>query len=230
LYELPDQSGTHINCQLIDTAFLNGVPTHPEVSFDIPDAQAEKPIVLIMDYAFGMQAFEVMDNLLNPLQEDDANTPLNVHSISVMGKAGILPGKKGDIMLATAHVLEGSSDNYMVQNDLQKEDFTDDVDVYSGPVITVVGTSLQNRDMLERFQSSWKTIGLEMEGAHYQRAISAAIIKGYLSPQVKLRYAYYASDNPIKSGQTLAAGPMGEEGVKPTYSITKVILSKILSA
>jgi hypothetical protein len=30
------------------------------------------------------------------------------------------------------------------------------------------------------------------------------------------------------SGQTLASGSIGEEGVKPTYVITKVILEKIL--
>jgi hypothetical protein len=44
---------------------------------------------------------------------------------------------------------------------------------------------------------------------------------------VKVRYAYYASDNPLHSGQTLAAGAMGKEGIKPTYMITKVILEKI---
>ena len=67
-----------------------------------------------------------------------------------------------------------------------------------------------------------------MEGGHYQRAISAAIIKGHKSRDVKVRYAYYASDNPLKSGETLAAGPMGDEGIKPTYMITKAILEKIL--
>jgi hypothetical protein len=43
-----------------------------------------------------------------------------------------------------------------------------------------------------------------------------------------VRYAYYASDNPIKTGSTPAAGAMGKEGVKPTYIITRVILEKIL--
>ncbi len=68
-----------------------------------------------------------------------------------------------------------------------------------------------------------------MEGAHYQRAINAAIIQGHISSQMKTRYAYYASDNPLMSGQTLASGSMGEEGIVPTYMITKVILNKILN-
>jgi hypothetical protein len=68
-----------------------------------------------------------------------------------------------------------------------------------------------------------------MEGGHYQKAISAAMIKRHISKDVKVRYAYYASDNPLISGQTLAYGSMGEEGIRPTYMITKVILEKILN-
>ena len=170
-----------------------------------------------MDYAFGTQAFEVMDELLDLLCTGTDLAALKIGSISVMGKAGILPGKKGDIMLATAHVVEGTTDNYMVENDLIPEDFGPDVEVYTGPMVTVLGTSLQNRDVLERFQTTtWRAVGLEMEGGHYQRAISAAMIRGHIPRNVKLRYAYYASDNPLISGQTLASGSMGEEGIKPT--------------
>jgi hypothetical protein len=46
---------------------------------------------------------------------------------------------------------------------------------------------------------------------------------------VKTHYAYYASDNPLESGQTLASGGMGEEGIKPTYMITRIILAKIFA-
>jgi hypothetical protein len=126
---------------------------------------------------------------------------------------------------------EGQADNYMVNNDLNEEDFDNSVDVYVGPIITVLGTSLQNRDILEKFMTtSWKAVGLEMEGGHYQRAIDAAIIRGHISKDVKVRYAYYASDNPLKSGQTLASGPLGTEGIRPTYMITKAILQKIFSS
>jgi hypothetical protein len=117
-----------------------------------------------------------------------------------------------------------------VDGDLTVKDFEADVNVFAGPIITVLGTSLQNRDVLQKFQkTSWKAVGLEMEGGHYQRAINAAIIRGHISKDAKLRYAYYASDNPLIGGQTLAAGAMGEAGIRPTYMITKVILEKILS-
>jgi len=68
-----------------------------------------------------------------------------------------------------------------------------------------------------------------MEGGHYQRAINAAVIQKHISTKVRVRYAYYASDNPLFGGQTLAAGSMGAQGIAPTYLITKVLLQKILN-
>lgn len=226
---LPDRSGAHIDCQIIDTHRLNGLKLHPALNITIPNAAEAAPVILVVDYAFGAQAFEIMENLLGPYSQDGSVVAFDYGSISIMGKAGILAGDKGDIMLATAHVFEGTSDNYRVDNDLSPSDFSDVEKVFVGPMVTVLGTSLQNRDMLEKFQSDWKTIGLEMEGGHFQRAISAAIIKGNAREDISVRYAYYASDNPIKTGGTLAAGAMGKEGVKPTYLITKIILEKILS-
>jgi hypothetical protein len=44
-----------------------------------------------------------------------------------------------------------------------------------------------------------------------------------------VRYAYYALDNPLMSGETLASGSLGTEGIKPTYMITKAIIEKILN-
>jgi len=228
LTTVSDHSGTHIDCQIIDSAQFESLPFHPEISVALPESDHEKPVIIVMDYAFGAQAFELMENLLKPVTGADTTVYLNIQSISIMGKAGILKGNKGDIMLATAHVFEGTSDNYIFENDLHAREFDTSVEVYTGPMLTVLGTSLQNRDVLHKFLEDWKTVGLEMEGGHYQRAISAAIIKGNISKDVTLRYAYYGSDNPLMTGHTLAAGAMGEEGVKPTYMITKVLLEKIL--
>jgi hypothetical protein len=228
-HELPDRSGAHVDCQIIDTEALDFDVLHPDLQIDPDGVKAQKPVVVVMDYAFGTQAFELIDSLLQPVVVDGEEKDLNLISLSVMGKAGTLCGKKGDIMIATAHVLEGSAHNYIVENDLTEEDFAGYQDVFVGPIITVLGTSLQNRDVLETFKTtSWKAVGLEMEGGHYHRAINAAMIRGHIPKEVKVRYAYYASDNPLMSGQTLASGSLGAEGIKPTYLITKCILEAIL--
>ncbi|MBF0572285.1 MAG: hypothetical protein HQK69_00795 [Desulfamplus sp.] len=226
LYLLPDKSGANIDCQLIDTALLGDIEFYPDLKIDIAQMK-DKPLILVMDYAFGAQAFEAMEQLLKPYEQNGAKKALTNGSISIMGKAGILPGDKGDIMLATAHVCEGTSDNYIFENDLSPEEFDAGVRVFVGPMATVLGTSLQNKDVLKMFMSDWKAVGLEMEGGYYHKAINASIIKGNIPLKTKVRYAYYASDNPLKSGSTLAAGAMGKEGIKPTYMITKVILEKI---
>ncbi|MBU1564357.1 MAG: hypothetical protein KJ630_01860 [Proteobacteria bacterium] len=223
-----DESGSTIDVHIMDLWQLDQHHLHPSLKMNYHFLQETKPLLIVIDYAFGTQAFDIMDELLNPESRHGVNKSLDIKSISVMGKAGVLPGKKGDIMLATAHVMEGTADNYIVDNELSSADFDETVTVYTGPMVTVLGTSLQNRDVLERFHSSaWQAVGLEMEGGHYQRAISGAIIQGHIPAKMKTRYAYYASDNPLMSGQTLASGPMGDEGIVPTYMISKVILEKI---
>tara|TARA_B100001765_G_C19508814_1_gene345543 strand:- start:5607 stop:7289 length:1683 start_codon:yes stop_codon:yes gene_type:complete len=223
MISLPDTSGTNIDVQIIDTSKLPGYAPVSDIG--------EAPVIIVMDYAFGEQAYETMDELLKPYKDGEHRHFLNVVSISVMGKAGILSGGKGDIMIPSAHVFEGTADNYPFKNRLKKSLFSEsDLNVCSGTMITVLGTSLQNRDILKFFhESTWNVIGLEMEGAHYQKAIQAASkIRGSISAKVKVQYAYYASDNPLETGSTLASGGLGTTGVKPTYLITENMLKLIL--
>ncbi len=224
---LKDTSGANINVQIFDAAkFPKEIYTHSEKETN------EKPVIIVMDYAFGEQAYETMDELLKPYNDkNDQQHFMNVASVSIMGKAGILEGGKGDVMIPSAHVFEGTADNYPFKNKLKKADFAeDDIKVCTGTMITVLGTSLQNRDVLKFFHdSTWNVIGLEMEGAHYQKAIQAAAkIRGSISAKTKVRYAYYASDNPLETGSTLASGGLGTSGVKPTYKITEKMLNQIL--
>lgn len=227
LISIDDTSGTNIDVQIIDTDKINFNVS----AFQKVHSLNENPVIIVMDYAFGEQAFETMDELLKPYKEGENKIHLDIKSISIMGKAGILKGGKGDIMIPTSHIFEGTADNYPFDNELSKEDLEGfGVEVYDGAMITVLGTSLQNRDLLKFFhESTWNVIGLEMEGAHYQKAIqSASKIRGNISENVKVRYAYYASDNPIETGATLASGGLGMTGVVPTYAITQKILEQIL--
>ena len=227
---IPDTSGTNIDVQIFDTAKIDFIKTDLEASKVFEDL--EKPVLFVMDYAFGEQAYETIDELLKPITVDGKQIHLNIDSISIMGKAGILEGGKGDIMIPTAHIFEGTADNYPLDNELSKSDLEGHgIDVYEGPMITVLGTSLQNKEILKFFfNSTWNVIGLEMEGAHYQKAIQAASkVRKSINPNVKVRYAYYASDNPLETGSTLASGGLGTTGVKPTYLITRKILQQIFN-
>ncbi len=231
--EYQDTSGTNIDVQIFDLSQLKISDLPKELKSLTSKGKLEDKVLIVMDYAFGEQAYECMDELLKPYDlPDGSKLKLDIKSVNIMGKAGILKGKKGDIIVPTSHVFEGTADNYPFKNSLKAEDFADaGVDVYSGCMITVLGTSLQNKDILRYFlRSSWKAAGLEMEGAHYQKAIqSAALIRNSINKKVELRYAYYASDNPLETGSTLASGGLGVGGVRPTYAITLNILKGILS-
>lgn len=225
MISLLDTSGTNIDVQIFDTAKTDWAKT----SFPKVNTGDKGPVIIVMDYAFGEQAYETVDELLKPYKKD---TLLNVESVSIMGKAGILEGGKGDIMIPNAHINEGTADNYFFHNELSPEMFEgNEISVFAGPMVTVLGTSLQNRDLLKFFhESTWGVIGLEMEGSYYQKAIqSASKIRKSVPQDIKVRYAYYASDNPLETGSTLASGGLGTAGVKPTYIITIKILEQIFN-
>lgn len=225
---LPDITGTNIGVQVIDTAKLPKAELIPGVN--LAEDPNKRPVFVVMDYAFGEQAYECFDELLKPYVTKGKTIPLNVASTSIMGKAGILRGGKGDLMIPDSHVFEGTADNYPFKNEFKKSDFEGfGLGVYSGSMVTVLGTSLQNKDILQYFmESSWNACGLEMEGAHYQKAIqSASKIRKSIKSNVRVLYAYYASDNPLETGSTLASGALGMEGVRPTYLITFKILEKL---
>ncbi|WP_396632694.1 DUF6909 family protein [Maribacter sp. R86514] len=228
---MDDTSGTNIDVQIFDTAKIK----INNCSYEFSEEELDnKPVIFVMDYAFGEQAYETIDELLKPYITNKNNTSLiNVDSVSIMGKAGILEGGKGDLMIPSAHIFEGTADNYPFKNELCAKDFEGyGLEVFEGTMVTVLGTSLQNKDILKFFhKSTWNVIGLEMEGVHYQKAIqSASKIRKSIGENVKVRYAYYASDNPLETGSTLASGGLGTTGVKPTYLITDKILKQIFNS
>lgn len=228
LIYIDDDSGSNIDVQIIDLAKtdLKNTPFAGQ-------KYKGDDVLLIFDYAFGEQAYEIMDELLRPYEYNQEVYTMHVKSISIMGKAGILTGAKGDIMIPTSHIFEGTADNYVFDNALKLDDFQDDeIKAFEGSMITVLGTSLQNKDILSYFMTTtWKAVGLEMEGAHYQKAIQVASkIRHHISPDLFVMYAYYASDNPLETGSTLSSGGLGLTGVKPTYMITGKIIEKILNS
>lgn len=225
---IDDNSGSNIDVQLIDLSKVD-LKNSPFAN----SGHKGDDVLMVFDYAFGEQAYEVMDELLRPFEYEGNVYTMNVKSVSIMGKAGILTGEKGDIMIPTSHIFEGTADNYPFENALKLEDFQDEeLRAFEGSMITVLGTSLQNKDILTYFMTtSWKSIGLEMEGAHYQKAIQVASkIRKHISEDLFVMYAYYASDNPLETGSTLSSGGLGLTGVKPTYLITLRILEKILQS
>ena len=149
-----------------------------------------------------------------------------------MGKAGTVVGERGGILLPTYLLRQGSDDVYdfPVPNFLTPEDFAGlPVGTVStgGPMLTVLGTVLQNDRMLLRYRDEWGILGLEMEGIPYVRSLHQSRKRGFMSESFRMGVAYYASDAPLVPGESLSK-ELAFQGLDATYGISQVILSHLL--
>src|SRR5690606_21719204 len=85
---IKNEGGANIDVQIFDATKMD---CSHLLKNEASKAEEEQPIIVVMDYAFGEQAYETMDELLKPYKcEQGKKHFLNVASVSVMGKAGIL--------------------------------------------------------------------------------------------------------------------------------------------
>lgn len=177
--------------------------------------------VINMDYAFGEEGFFLLNELCQTFGD-------RLKSVFIMGKAGTLNGARGDVMLPSYFVKQGTGDVYAIDNCLSGSDFPEDFPfaVHSGgPMLTVDGTFMQNKDVLEYFRNNWSALGVEMEGIPYVKALTQAVLRKRIPPGVPVGVVYYASDAPLR-GDTLST-PMGEAGVVPVYAASEAVLNRI---
>ncbi|MCL2481772.1 MAG: cyclic nucleotide-binding domain-containing protein, partial [Spirochaetaceae bacterium] len=182
-------------------------------------------IIINIDYAFGEQAEEIMRSLLLQFGR-------NISSINIMGKAGALVGKRGDILIPDLFI-EQSEDLFqpiknqalLKINRLQKR--LDGTKIHKGPMLTVDGTLFQNTMMLSFYKHIWDCIGLEMEGIYYLRQIIEGVQHGLIPKNLFTSFYYYVSDLPADAGSQLSTGMQFSEGIPPLYAITREILTDI---
>jgi len=218
---LTETASTGIQVQLIDLSKLAGANIDPNLP---PFVEERNDLIVNIDYAFGEQAQYIINNLLLLFGA-------NLASVSFLGKAGALQGQRGDILLPTAFIEQGS-DIFEPLPDYPAERLKKRFakrGVLSGPMLTVRGTLLQSREMLQFYREISGCIGLEMEGAHYYRRIIEAAELGVISQNVRMRSFYYVSDLPEESTTSLSAPLRAWEGVPPLYGITREVLHDIIT-
>jgi hypothetical protein len=188
--------------------------------------QPTRPGLLVnIDYAFGQQAEPIVTHLL-------ALFGRNVRSISVLGKAGGLAGRRGDVLVASSFV-EQTTDLLLepgcdVDVPLLRAALPDRT-VHVGRVLTVAGTVLQNRTMLQYYRRLWQCVGLEMEGTWFAKRIREAMRLRMLPEDCATRFVYYVSDLPLETGRSLSDAMGLREGIPPLYAITRHVLAKIVA-
>lgn len=214
------------------------------------NGRLKRHFIINMDFAFGAQAEGICRVIFSAFGR-------RIRSVSVMGKAGGLTGKRGDIQLASHVLLSKSSlileDNQDELRNCRNQDLTAErlqelagprVAVHHGKVLTVTGTMLQNVHLLRYYQQVWRCVGTEMEGSYFARVIEDFYRQGIAHPGLVSRFAYYTSDLPlaqsdaevearlrrrsVASAATLSAPMTPQEGVPPLYAIARGILENIL--
>ena len=214
-----------INPDLLDDNFMDAaIPQESKVKIS-PNATCKRLIVNI-DFAFGKQAETILDELILLFGT-------NIRYVNVFGKAGALVGKRGDILLPTHFIMFNEDNPKAVIN--RDVDFNRLVqlsnshcDVWTGPVLTVLGTLVQNAEFLHYFEQLWHCIGLEMEGSYYSRAMERGIMRGLLLPSVKSRFLYYVSDLPLEVSDNLSRRLEPWEGIPPLYLISRAVIEEVL--
>jgi hypothetical protein len=102
--------------------------------------------------------------------------------------------------------------------------------IHTGPLLTVAGTLLQNKSMLNYYHNIHGVTGLEMEGAYYHTQLRRFQEQGILARNLPQRYFYYVSDLPLGHGPDLSKPMSPWEGVPPLYAISREILEKIFQS
>ena len=157
-----------------------------------------------------------------------------IGSINVLGKAGALLGSRGDVLAPTAFI-EQTADRFypfpecVVCHYPELEQLIPQRTVHYGPLLTVGGTLLQNRKMLNFYRHIWGCIGLEMEGSYYFGQIVESQQLGVIPLDIPMRFLYYVSDLPLDKTADLSAHLSPLEGIPPLYAITRQIISDIFN-
>ncbi|MEW6731963.1 MAG: hypothetical protein AB1489_11610 [Acidobacteriota bacterium] len=225
---LPDIFMVGIDCQVIDLSRIDLDLVDPRLRLDRKRVLEERPVIINFDYAFGEQAGTIIEELIMSFRK-------RIHSFSIMGKAGTVVGERGGIMIPSYLLQQGRDEIYDFPNgnQLKVEDFSDVVinsRIYTnGPMLTVLGTVLQNNAMLSKYREKWHILGLEMEGIPYVRKLHQCNKLGYLREDIVINVGYYASDAPLLPGETLSR-ELSFAGVDATYGINIVILNKLLGS
>ena len=221
IVRLKAEGFTGIDVELIATHKLDGINIDPTLQNEKP---FQKQLIVNIDYAFGSQAEDIIGCLILVFGS-------NIRSINIMGKAGALTGKRGDILQANAVLMERSDNLYPVPNQnvntaaLAKDSGRS---VHEGAVLTVLGTLLQNKALLSYYKNFWHCVGLEMEGSFYARQILRARALTLISQNTDLRFLYFVSDLPLQENETLAKDMSPHEFTSPLYAITRSFLRAIL--
>ncbi len=231
IYTIEPHHYLDVPAQVIPLHLLAGKKLHKEIT--IPDELKDSNAVIVnIDYPLGWAAYQILSEITQNVEY--------VSGVYIMGKAAILHGEIGDIVLPNEVYDTHSKNMFLFNNALRKEhisQFYKTGKIYVDEKnITVKGTFFENQSLL----TQWKTQGyntIEMEAGPYLNAISECVFYNRyhnhrVVPLSELPFdfgmAYYASDTPNSKAKNLGSRNLSYDGIECTYGITLAILQRII--
>lgn len=230
IYRISSKKTLDIPTQIIDLKLLAQNNPHTKLQDAFHDTDA---LILNIDYPLGRTAYFILTKIAEHVSK--------ILGVYVIGKAASLFANRGDVMIPSSISDQHTRNQYYIDNCIEAKDvmpFLEDLHngIYDNQrAVTVLGTMLQNKAMLDAFLMAGIT-DLEMEAGPYLAAVYEMILpKRY--PEMKsislvpksfdLGIIHYVSDNPL-SGQKLDSS-LHIHGVDATYACTRAVLEKVIA-
>lgn len=222
IYHLTNNCLTGININIIELKKISScIDKHLE-----QPRKDTNTIIFNIDYAYGKQSETIIRSLILLFGK-------KIRSVSVFGKAGGVVGSRGELMIPQNFIMQENDVSHNIHNqDLSETDFQQtgcQRRIHKGSMLTVLGTLIQNHEMLVFYRDFWNVVGMEMEGGYFIQEINRVKVQNLIHPDIALRFAYYISDTPLREKESLASKMSMEEGVPAVYAVTRAMLHKIIS-
>ncbi len=227
-------SAHHIDvpAQIIEIKNIAGRSFHANSQIDTTILQKSDAIIVNIDYPLGWLAYQILSEIAQNVEY--------LLGVYIMGKAAILHGNIGDIVLPTEVYDEHTKNLFTFPNGFtvnQVKQWYKTGSVFSGQKNrTVKGTFFQNASSIQEWYREQYT-AIEMEAGPYLNAISECMFY-HRYPEHKVVHlselpfdfamAHYASDTPNSKAKNLGVRNLSYDGVACTYGIAMTILERII--
>lgn len=220
-----------ITIQIIDLKKLSQ-KTNSECCYQLPKNLETNAVIINIDYPLGRAAYFILSKLSEHVGK--------LKGVYVIGKAASLFADRGDVVIPTSILDQQTRNLYHIHNCFSTKDLegcfsSDNHGIYDRQkAVTVLGTFLQNKTMMDAFQKE-RIMDIEMEAGPYLSAYYE-ITNANRYPEeetvvlpcenIELGILHYISDNP-RSKEKLDKA-LAWEGTDAAYATTIAILNHIV--
>ena len=235
IYRIASRRTLDVPAEVIDLKRLYEHTKDIRTGMKIPPEIVESGAMLLnIDYPLGRTAYFILTKIAEHVEK--------ILGVYVIGKAASLFADRGDILIPSFIFDQHTRNRYFIDNRISSKDVIPYMDLSRHGVydrqkaVTVLGTFLQNREMLNDLLLSGIS-DLEMEAGPYLSAIYEILNPkrypenesvGAATDGLDVGIIHYVSDNPLSAHKLDSS--LATDGIDATYAASRAVLSKIFES